>query len=109
MLESNFADVKGFSVDDELFLLPRTDEEAWGERRVKQELDRIRDVLSTSVTPRVRVFVKDAAEKRREAYVAKQAANGSGKAAGQQQKGKGKGQGKGKGKGKGRCKQRITI
>jgi len=77
-LLGSFPQAKGYSVGYRLFALPSASEFLeWGERRVNQELESLREAMGRITNKEVRVFVKDAEELRREKYAAQQAAKQS--------------------------------
>lgn len=72
-LKDSFPNVKGYAIGTKLFTLP-VEGEDWGERRLTQELDAVRDALSRFAGRELNIFVKDQADLRREKYQAQQAA-----------------------------------
>lgn len=74
-LRDSFPLVKGFSVGFKLFQVPSATELAdWGERRLSNELDNLRESLARLPGREVRVFVTDQEELRREKFAQQQAA-----------------------------------
>lgn len=72
-VRTEFPLVKGVAVGVKLFTLPGEAEVAeWGERRVAQELEGLRDALTRLAGRDVRVFVKDNEDLRREKYASQQ-------------------------------------